>query len=248
VAAAVVSRGGFTDYWGRLPATEYESQVACDLHADTFGETGERLLLQGAEPTEERLKHEVQRHSALHLATHGFFQPEGTPSMWESALNEQGRQELRMSDEAAHLVGKHPGLLSGLVCAGANERPEGERDDGYLTAEEVGWLDLSRVELVVLSACETGLGRAQSGEGLIGLRRAFRTAGARTVISSLWSVKDESTAELMRDFYRNLWQKGMGRLEALRAAQLAMLRRNRIEHGEALPSTWGAFVLSGEWR
>lgn len=68
---------------------------------------------------------------------------------------------------------------------------------------------------MVLSACDTGLGRAKSGEGLIGLRRAFRTAGAKTVISSLWSVNDESTAELMRDFYQNLWLKGMGRLEAL---------------------------------
>ena len=89
--------------------------------------------------------------------------------------------------------------------------------------------------------------RAKSGEGLIGLRRAFRTAGAKTVISSLWSVKDESTAELMRDFYKNLWLKGMGRLEALRSAQLAMLNKNRMEHGDPLPSTWGAFVLSGEW-
>ena len=99
-----------------------------------------------------------------------------------------------------------------------------------------------------MSACETGLGRARSGEGLIGLRRALRTAGAKTVISSLWSVEDESTAELMRDFYRNLWRKGMGRHAALRAAQLSMLARNRAEHGDARPSSWGAFVLSGEWR
>ncbi len=240
-------RGSFTDYWGRLPATEYESQVVVDMHADAFGGEGERTLLQGGEPSEERLKHELARHAVLHLATHGFFQPEGTPSMWESALSERGMRELRMSEEAAALVGKHPGLLSGLVCAGAN-RQEEEGDDGYLTAEEVGWLDLSRAELVVMSACETGLGRPQSGEGLMGLRRAFRVAGAKTVISSLWSVKDESTAELMQAFYKNLFLKGMGRYEALRAAQLAMLASNRMEHGEPLPSTWGAFVLSGEWR
>jgi CHAT domain-containing protein len=123
----------------------------------------------------------------------------------------------------------------------------GERD-GLLTAEEVSWLDLSGVELVVLSACETGLGRAQSGEGLIGLRRAFRTAGAKTVISSLWSVQDESTARLMESFYRNLWDAGMDRIEALRQAQLSMLRRHREQHGDPLPATWGAFVLSGEWR
>ncbi len=243
-------RGSFSDYWGRLPATEYESQVVSDMHEDAFGDDGRRLLLQGGEPGEGRLKHELQHHAVLHLATHGFFQPEGVPSMWE-AVKDGGTTEMRMSAEAKHLVGKHPGLLSGLVCAGANRGgslDDEAGDDGYLTAEEVGWLDLSGVELVVLSACETGLGRAQSGEGLIGLRRAFQTAGARTVISSLWSVKDESTAELMRDFYKNLWLRGMGRHEALRAAQLAMLRRNRMEHGASLPSTWGAFVLSGEWR
>jgi CHAT domain-containing protein len=134
------------------------------------------------------------------------------------------------------------------VCAGANApAPEG-REDGLLTAEEVGWLDLSRVELVVLSACETGLGESRSGEGLIGLRRAFRTAGAKTVISALWSVKDDSTSELMQDFYEKLWLEGLGKAEALRQAQLAMLDKNRAETGDALPSTWGAFVLSGDWR
>ncbi len=82
-----------------------------------------------------------------------------------------------------------------------------------------------------------------------GSRRAFRTAGAKTVISSLYSVGDESTAELMKDFYKNLWLEGMGRLEALRAAQLAMLKKNRMENdGNGLPATWGAFVLSGGWR
>ena len=117
-----------------------------------------------------------------------------------------------------------------------------------LAAVLAGVLDLSGVDLVVLSACETGLGRPQSGEGLLGLRRAFHMAGADTAISSLWSVKDQSTSELMQSFYANLFFKGMGRHEALRAAQLDMLAQNRMEHGEALPSTWGAFVLSGEWR
>ena len=94
--------------------------------------------------------------------------------MWESALNETtGERGMRMREGAARLVGLHPGLLSGLVLAGANTPPPEGRDDGYLTAEEVGWLDLSGVEVVKLSACETGLGRAQSGEGLTGLRRAF---------------------------------------------------------------------------
>ncbi len=83
---------------------------------------------------------------------------------------------------------------------------------------------------------------------MIGLRRAFRQAGARTVVSSLWSVKDPSASSLMQSFYKNRWVKGQGTLEALRGAQLEMLRRNRAERGEALPSTWGAFVLDGDWR
>ena len=233
------SRGGFNAYWGRLPATEYESQVVTDMHADATEDQGRSLLLQGADATEERLKAEMPRHAILHLATHGFFQPEGLPSMWDASL-----------DVATRLTGLHPGLLSGLVLAGVN-RPldaEDDRDDGYLTASEVTLLHLDDVELVVLSACETGLGRPQSGEGLAGLRRAFDMAGADTVISSLWSVKDESTSVLMQSFYANLFFKGMGRHEALRAAQLEMLNKNRRRHGDGMPSTWGAFVLSGEWR
>jgi CHAT domain-containing protein len=73
-------------------------------------------------------------------------------------------------------------------------------------------------------------------------------AGARTVICSLWTVRDDSTSRLMQQFYDNLWRAGMGKLEALRAAQLVLLRENRARHGDALPSTWGAFVLSGDWR
>ena len=82
----------------------------------------------------------------------------------------------------------------------------------------------------------------------MGLRRACRTAGAETVISSLWSVGDDSTASFMRAFYANLLERRMGRLEALREAQLSLLQSNREQYGEALPRTWGAFVLSGEWR
>ncbi len=231
-------RSGLSDSWESLPATAEEAHRVHALHAEAFGGGGVRLLLQSAAPSEARLKHELPRHSVLHLATHGFFHPEGLYSLWSSAFSR---------DEAQTLSGRLPGLLSGLVCAGAAaDTSHGE--DGYLTAEEVGWLDLSRVELVALSACETGLGRSESGEGLLGLRRAFHAAGARTVVSSLWSVQDESTAELMRSFYANLWTRGMGRLDALRAAQLAMLARNRARFGDPLTSTWGAFVLSGEWR
>ena len=84
---------------------------------------------------------------------------------------------------------------------------------------------------------------------MMGLRRAFHQAGARTVISSLWNVRDESTSELMKSFYERYLIEGKSKLEALRGAQLEMLHRNRmLNEGNGLPSTWGAFVLSGDWR
>src|SRR5262249_30786019 len=95
--------------------------------------------------------------------------------------------------------------------------------DGILTAEEVQSLDLRGTELVVLSACETGLGRGYYGQGVLGLQRAFHVAGARAVVASLWKVDDAATSVLMERVYTNLWVKKMPRLEALRAAQLAVL-------------------------
>jgi CHAT domain-containing protein/tetratricopeptide (TPR) repeat protein len=244
--SAMSSRPTWSGTWAELPATERESRIVAELHADGLGQRGERLLLQRGDATEERLKEQFPRFRALHLATHGFFNPGGVPSLWDIARSEVAEDRPQVLTEGRRLVGKLPGLLSGLVCAGANAPAKGG-EDGYLTAEEVGWLDLSGVELVVLSACDTGLGRAQSGEGLIGLRRAFRTAGAKTVVSSLWAVSDNSTAELMRSFYTNLWVKRLGRLDALRRAQLEMLEENRAG-GDPRPATWGAFVLSGAWR
>jgi CHAT domain-containing protein/Tfp pilus assembly protein PilF len=153
----------------------------------------------------------------------------------------------------------HPGLLSGLAFAGANSPAEPDKDDGILTALEVESLDLTGVDTVVLSACETGLGQVAGGEGLLGLQRAFQVAGAKSVVASLWKVPDSATARLMQRFYENLWEKKMGKLEALREAQIWMLR-DKGNRGLALPKDapkddeplppyyWAAFVLSGDWR
>ncbi len=244
---------GFAGSWSSLPATVAEASSIVATHAGAR-QSGSRHLVRGSDATEGRLKLEMPQHAILHLATHGYFQPEGLPSMWEAALDAVGgvggERGMKVSESSKRLTGLHPGLLSGLVFAGANSPPDEDedRDDGYLTASEVTLLDLSHVDLVVLSACETGLGRPQSGEGLLGLRRSFHMAGADTVISSLWSVQDESTSELMQGFYTNLLVDGMGRHEALRTAQLSMLAENRERHAGGIPSTWGAFVLSGEWR
>ena len=206
------------------------------------------MLLRESVGTEERLKREMPRYSVVHLATHGYFEPEELPSMRER-LREQKERDgaMRMTEEERLVTGYLPGYLSGLVCAGANQPAVG-RENGLLTAEEVAWLDLKGCELVVLSACQTGLGRSRSGEGLMSLRRMFRQAGAQTVISSLWKVRDDATRELMRDFYERRWKEGAGKLEALRGAQLEMLKENRRRYGEGRPATWGAFVLSGEWE
>jgi CHAT domain-containing protein/tetratricopeptide (TPR) repeat protein len=243
-------------FWGSLDATRSEATTIRDLH-EAFVREGSRSLVTGSQATEERVLAEMPHASLVHLATHGYFQPEGLPSMWQAALDETDRQrELGgvrtmggMLETDRKLTGYLPEVLSGLVFAGANTEREEGRLDGYLTAADVDWMDLSGVELVTLSACETGLGRSQSGEGMSGFRTTLLRAGAKTVVTSLWKVPDEATQELMVRFYENLLRNKMGKLEALRDAQLWVLRENRRAHnGNGRPHTWGAFVLSGDWR
>src|SRR5207302_777118 len=139
---------------------------------------------------------------------------------------------------------ENPLLRSGLALAGANTWLQGgsppvDAEDGLLTAENVVGLDLRGTELVVLSACETGLGEVRTGEGVFGLQRAFVLAGTKTLVMSLWSVPDEQTQELMEDFYRRILA-GQPRATALRDAQLAL--RTRYPD----PFYWGAFICLGE--
>lgn len=131
--------------------------------------------------------------------------------------------------------------LSGLVLSLVGEW--GTPQDGFLQAHEVYDLKLS-ADLVVLSACQTGLGKEIKGEGLVGLTRGFMYAGAPRVVVSLWSVNDEATAELMSRFYYKLLKGGMRPAQALREAQLSLLKEERW----AAPYYWAAFTLQGEWR
>ena len=130
------------------------------------------------------------------------------------------------------------------------ELPKEERrlPRGVLTASEVSGVDLHGTELVILSACETGLGDVQAGEGVLGLRSAFAASGARTVIMSLWAVRDAPTVELMAELYRFLLKEGAGPADALRRAQLVALAQNRHQLGTPRPSDWAAFVSAGDWR
>ena len=146
-------------------------------------------------------------------------------------------------------VGLNPLLLSGLFLAGANlhsQRVSSAPDeDGILTAYEVSAMNLRGTELVVLSACETGLGEIQQGEGVYGLRRAFEMAGARTVISALWPVADEVTGAIMGQLY----DKGDESLpQLLRKVQLKTIKQLRAQDEVDHPFLWGAFIAVGDWR
>jgi CHAT domain-containing protein len=137
---------------------------------------------------------------------------------------------------------ENPLLRSGLALAGFNTRSGGGDEDGVLTALETAGLQLRGTQLVVLSACETGVGDVENGEGVYGLRRALAIAGAQSQIISLWKVSDEGTKDLMVDYYQSLLS-GEGRSEALREVQLAMLNSPQYQH----PYFWAAFIPSGEW-
>jgi CHAT domain-containing protein len=150
--------------------------------------------------------------------------------------------QYRMVHFATHglLNRTHP-ELSGVVLALVDR--QGEPQNGFLQLHDVYNLDLP-AELVVLSACQTGLGKAVWGEGLVGLTRGFMYAGARRVVASLWGVQDLATAELMKRFYRAmLGEKQMRPAEALRAAQIEMWKQKRWRS----PYYWGGFALYGEW-
>jgi CHAT domain-containing protein len=135
---------------------------------------------------------------------------------------------------------ENPGL-SGVILSLFDER--GRPQDGFLRLHDIYGLDLP-AELVVLSACNTALGRQVRGEGLMGMVRGFLYAGAKRVVASLWKVDDEATEELMSRFYKEMLEQNRSAAAALRQAQLAMWRQNRWQP----PFHWAAFVLQGEWQ
>jgi CHAT domain-containing protein/tetratricopeptide (TPR) repeat protein len=237
--------------WRKLESTRDEVLALRDSFEQRFGE-GRVRLLRGSNAVEQQVRELAPKCQYLHLATHGYFADENLRSFFKRSMGAQAGEPGPFGTQ--DVSGWNPGLLSGLVLAGANQSGEEGKDDGILTALEVQALDLRQVELAVLSACETGLGETAGGEGLLGLQRAFQVAGARSVVASLWKVPDEATRNLMSAFYRNLWEGKKGRLEALREAQLWMMREGQVRgarpvaKGRLAPEYWAAFVLSGDWR
>ncbi|MFP6750919.1 MAG: CHAT domain-containing protein, partial [Pirellulaceae bacterium] len=264
--------------WGFLAGSSKEVDILAKLEGGSFELSS--TVLKGAFADENAMRRDMPRSRYVHLATHGFFANEKFRSLFGHDMrNEQlfaGDQDLVTAGLSGVTV-RNPLLLSGLVLAGANLPPETDQlgiltgQDGILTAEEVVNLDLRKTELVVLSACETGLGKVAGGEGVMGLQRAFGLAGARACVASLWKVDDNATQTLMVIFYRNLFEKKMSKVDALREAQLWMLNtpgaaQSSIVRGQVVrlkkpavdapsrngkrthPRYWAAFMLSGDWR
>ncbi len=191
-------------------------------------------LIKGVEATEESFKNLGQEKSSpeiLHIATHGYFFPDPKIEVGSKL------------DEPVFKTSEHPMIRSGLLLAGSNYawengKPQSpDMEDGILTAYEISQMDLSNTELVVLSACETGLGDIQGNEGVYGLQRAFKIAGAKYLIMSLWQVPDRQTSLLMTTFYEKWIEEEMTIPDAFRAAQQE-LRDFGFD-----PYQWAGFVL-----
>jgi CHAT domain-containing protein/Tfp pilus assembly protein PilF len=205
--------------WAPLPATQAEA-AAVNASFTSLFKAGTVTDLRKGEARKTAVRQALVKCRYAHLATHGFF----APAALKSALADNRPDTSVGLFGREGVTGWHPLLLSGLVLAGANKEPKPGEEDGILTALEVSEMDLGGLELAVLSACETGLGRQAGGEGLLGLQRAFAVAGCRSVIASLWSVSDPATSVLMEEFYEQLWRKKQPPLQALRQAQLAVLK------------------------
>ena len=215
-----------------LDATLEEAQKIKSIFSNT-------KVISKKQATETALK-QLQSPSILHLATHGFFLPDPEVDLLTPDVglitNKIGKPSQKMQLE-------NPLLRSGLALAGFNNRNKStNNNDGVLTALEVAGLDLKGTQLVVLSACETGLGDVKVGSGLYGLRRALVMAGSQSQVLSLWLVSDDGTKDLMVKYYQGL-KAGKGRHQSLRDAQLEFLSTKGYEH----PYFWAAFVPSGNW-
>jgi CHAT domain-containing protein len=193
----------------------------------------ESNVLLRRDASETKLK-QLKGPRILHIASHGFFLSD------QQLVAEIGKRQ--RSGSAPMMPSENPLLRSGIALAGANDRSADE-DDGILTALEATQLDLTGTELVVLSACDTGVGEVQNGEGVYGLRRALALAGSQTQITSLWKVSDDATRSLMTEYYRRLL-RGEGRSASLGSSQRTMLVSQAFSH----PYYWASFIPAGNWN
>ncbi len=203
------------------------------------------IYYNGIDGTEETFKQlDGRRPKLMHIATHGFFLTEK-----EAEKSKLARSEMELMTEGGPKGGRpvedKAMTRSGLLFSGCNHAihheqiPDGE-EDGILTAQEISLLDLRGLDLVVLSACQTGLGDIISGEGVFGLQRGFKKAGAKTILMSLDKVNDDATRILMVEFYRNM-MNGKNKHQSLKEAQQQL---RKVENGKYdNPKYWASFIL-----
>lgn len=229
------------EFWSYLPGTETETQ---NIYKYLKENNQQAEYFTNNNANEDNLKNNVMQANVLHISTHGFFFPDPAQVQAEqkNQIIEKGEVAFRGTTNYANwsfVNNKNPLMRSGLVLAGANDvwdrDPLSEGEDGILTANEVALLNLPYAKLVVLSACETGLGDIKGSEGVYGLQRAFKMAGVKNIIMSLWQVPDKETVEFMDLFYNKLITKKDARI-AFNETQQEMRRKYD-------PFFWAAFVL-----
>ena len=223
---------GFPEYESAslpaLPGTKIEIEgVAKVLKA-----SGYQVTMAMAKDATEKTVKSIKAPAIVHFATHGYF------------MQDAGEEGGSVFGVDAQRASRNPLLRSGLVLAGAGKfldkanQDISSNDNGVLTAYEAMNLNLEGTQLVILSACETGLGDIKSGEGVYGLQRAFQVAGADALIMSLWKVDDAATQMLMNGFFNN-WIKLGNKQKAFKQAQLQLMAKYKD------PYYWGAFVMMG---
>ena len=215
---------------------------------------GNRVLRLGKDAREAELKAVVSPR-VLHLATHGFYlsdqefrRTNALRDSWVGSIGTRWNASLPREDW------ENPLVRCGIALAGANHftkseirNPKSEIEDGLLTGLEASLLNLQGTELVILSACDSGTGEVKIGEGVMSLRRAFRIAGAESVLASHWKVNDRATTKLMTEFMRR-WHDGQPRAKAWRDAQFSLLHSKGTKEDFSIPYFWAAFTLTGQWR
>lgn len=208
-----------------------------------------KVLVQ-RQPTRNQVIKALSDSHTVHLATHGFFQRDARK------LRGNGGVMSGLASRAVIIpsvttglqcsVDRNPLLRSGVLLASPEE--DKSPDEARLTAEELVGIDLSKCDLLTLSACDTGRGEEVTGQGVMGLRSAIMAGGARSVLLSLWPVDDEATRALMRQFYTNLWSKKLGKSEALKQAQLA-IKNDATHPAWKRPFYWSGWQLVGAgWK
>jgi CHAT domain-containing protein len=225
-----------------LPGARQEAARLDVLWHERFGADAEATILEGAAATETRVRAAANRADVLHFATHGLDLAGDCGAGAGPTIATRG---FTLAADAP-LDEKSPAASTTalMLAPGAGSGD----DDGLLTAQEIAALDLSHTRWAVLAACATASGTTRHYEGLFGLARAFRLAGARTVITSLWPVEDAATAQWSEALYAARLGKRLDTAQALAAAQRAVLAARRAGGESTHPYYWAAFVASGDWR